>query len=160
MMQLQRKSLTSQSEGSASPQKSSPRCTFEQSQGLGCCLSPLFCQTVEEEKQERKMIRGNQDNQTIRKWRCCCLLTLYLCIRSSITQTLLYYTCIHFTFTFYRGLINGGAFTPHCCAQEAKGSQTILLPWSSLLSHINYSKITHSSTPQRVKDKERGEVNV
>lgn len=65
MMQLQRKSLTSQSEGSASPQKSSPRCTFEQSQGLGCCLSPPFCQTVEGEKQERKMMRGNQDNQTL-----------------------------------------------------------------------------------------------
>ena len=43
---FQSKSLTSQSEDSASPQKSSPRCICEQSRGSGCCLSPLFCQTV------------------------------------------------------------------------------------------------------------------
>lgn len=157
MMQLQRKSLTSQSEGSASPQKSSPRCTFEQSQGLGCCLSPLSCQTVQREKQERKMSR-NQDSRTlftkqshVLLWSPC-TLSLYLL---RISQTLAYYICIHFTFTPCEGLINGCAFT-HCrCAKEVKGSQTILLPWSSLLSHINYRKITLSSTPQWAKDKER-----
>lgn len=56
--------LTSQSAGSASPQKSSPRCTFEQSLGLGCCLSPPFCQTVEVERQmevsREKMMKGKE----------------------------------------------------------------------------------------------------
>lgn len=100
-MQLQRKSLTSQSEGFASPQKSSPRCTFVQSQGLGCCLSPLSCQTVRREKQERKMSR-NQDSQTlftkqghVLRWSPC-TLPLYLLL---ISQTLAYYICMHFTFT-------------------------------------------------------------
>lgn len=93
MMQLQRKSLTSQSEGSASPQKSSPRCTFGQSRGLGCCLSPLSCQTVHREKQERKMSR-NQDSQTLFTeqshvlLRSTVLLSLYL---PPISQTLGYY---------------------------------------------------------------------
>lgn len=33
-------------------------------------------------------------------------------------------------------------------------------PASLILSHINYSKITHPSTPQRVRDKGRGEANM
>lgn len=50
IISLQNKSLTSQREGSASPQKSSPRCTFGQSRGSGCYLSPPFDQTVEGER--------------------------------------------------------------------------------------------------------------
>lgn len=51
MMDVQRKLLTSQIEDSVSLQKSSLKYTFEQSRGLGCCLSPPFCQTVEAKRQ-------------------------------------------------------------------------------------------------------------
>lgn len=95
-------SLTSQSEGSASPQKSSPRCTFEQSQGLGCCLSPPFCQTVEGERQmmsgEKNSEREKQDNKILFNKQIQ-LVLLSPCTVSlfslSLSQTLAYYTCIH-----------------------------------------------------------------
>lgn len=65
----QKKELTNQSAGSASPQRSSPGCTSWQSPDLVCCQSPPFFQT-------RKWIRdsGGRDGvrereKKVRKWK-------------------------------------------------------------------------------------------
>lgn len=74
----------------------------------------------------------------------------YLRICSSIAQTLAYYTSPEFMEARLMEVLS------HSAAVHRKPNH----PASLILSHINYSKITCPSTPQRVRDKGRGEANM
>lgn len=146
MIRLQRESLTSRNEGSASPQKSSPGCTFSQSPGLRCCLLPRSCQTVEGETdrgRERAMINGEkQDNETL--WTTNTVKKLSACIFSPF---FLFFPAFINTL-IDRSLINWGAFL-RAAAVQRKPWVCFLVPWSPLLTHVNYSSMSQWSTPQR-----------